>query len=115
MNGFCWGGRHAILAAHDAKPRHTVDAAYTFHPSLVSITEDFDPVTKALSLALGTKDSLLGKKEIGQLQESMDKKTEVLHEIRTYEDQIRGFPPRGDWNSDKDKPAMDDTENQGID
>jgi dienelactone hydrolase len=84
--GFCWGGRYATLAAHDAKPGHSVDAAYACHPFLVSIPEDFDPVTKALSLALGTKDSLLGKKEIGQLQELMDKKTEVPHEIWTYED-----------------------------
>jgi len=113
--GFCWGGRYAILAAHDAEPGHSVDAAYACHPSLVAIPGDFDPVTKPLSLAMGTKDSLLGEKEIGQIEEVMGKKTGVPHEIRTYEDQVHGFALRGDWSSDKDKKAMDDAEKQGID
>lgn len=52
--GFCWGGRYAILAAHDK-----VDAAFAAHPSLVAVPGDFDPVKKPLSIAIGTKDSLL--------------------------------------------------------
>jgi len=112
--GFCWGGRYAILAAHEVEPGHSVDAAYACHPSLVAIPGDFDPVARPLSMALGTKDSLLGEKEIGQIQELMAKKSDVPNEIKVYEDQVHGFALRGDWSSEKDKKAMDDAEKQGI-
>jgi len=118
--GFCWGGRYAILAAHgqskDASGSSVggVDAAYACHPSLVSIPADFEPVTKPLSLAVGTKDSLLDVKSIGQIQDVMAKKTDVPHELRIYEDQVHGFALRSDWSSEKDKKAMDDACEQGL-
>lgn len=86
--GFCWGGRYAILQAHgqakDGKGSDIggVDAAYACHPSLVAIPGDFEPVTKPLSLAMGTKDSLLDTKSVGKIQDLMAKKTDVPHEIR---------------------------------
>lgn len=86
--GFCWGGRYAILEAHGRTMDGSgssvggVDAAYACHPSLVAIPGDFDPVTKPLSFALGTKDSLLDVGSIGKIQDCMAKKTEVPHEIR---------------------------------
>jgi dienelactone hydrolase len=107
--GFCWGGRYAILAAHSQ-----VDAAYACHPSLVAVPGDFEPVTKPLSLAVGDKDSLLDNKTVGQIQDIMAKKTSLPHELRIYEDQIHGFSLRGDWSSDKDRKAMDESEKQGI-
>jgi dienelactone hydrolase len=119
--GFCWGGRYTILQAHGPKKDTTgsdvggVDAAYACHPSLVAIPGDFDPVTKPLSLAVGTKDSLLDNKSVGQIQDIMAKKTNVPHEIRIYEDQVHGFALRSDWSSDKDKKAMDESAQQGID
>lgn len=113
--GFCWGGRYAILAAQkpfSGQEGQGIDAAYACHPSLVSIPSDFEPVTVPLSLALGDKDSLLGEKEVGQIQELMQKKKsgeqgeQVESEVKVYEDQIHGFALRGDWSSDKDKKAM---------
>lgn len=86
--GFCWGGRYAILEAHGQSKDGSgssiggVDAAYACHPSLVAIPGDFDPVTKPLSLALGTKDSLLDVASIGKIQDCLAKKTNVPHEIR---------------------------------
>ncbi|MCJ1413671.1 hypothetical protein MMC19_007793 [Ptychographa xylographoides] len=117
--GFCWGGRYAILQAHGQKQDGSgssvggVDAAFAAHPSLVAIPADFDPVARPLSLAMGTKDSLLSLDQIGQIQDLLAKKTDVPHEIRLYEDQIHGFALRGDWSSDKDKEAMDEAETQG--
>jgi len=107
--GFCWGGRYAILAAHGE-----VDAAYACHPSLVAVPGDFDPVIKPLSLAVGTKDSLLDNGTVGKIQDIMAKKTGVPHELRIYEDQIHGFALRSDWSSEKDKKAMDNAEEQGV-
>lgn len=119
--GFCWGGRYAILEAHGRTESESgenvggVDAAYACHPSLVAIPGDFEPVTKPLSLALGTKDSLLSVDQIGQIQDILAKKTDVPKEIRIYEDQIHGFALRSDWSSQKDKDAMNEAEKQGLD
>lgn len=107
--GFCWGGRYAILSAHDE-----VDAAYACHPSLVAVPGDFEPVTKPLSLAVGDKDSLLDNDSVGKIQDILAKKTSLPHELRIYEDQIHGFALRSDWSSEKDKKAMDDSEKQGV-
>lgn len=43
---------------------------------------DFEPVEKPLSLALGTKDSLLDQGTVGKIIDLMAQKTEVPHEIR---------------------------------
>lgn len=86
--GFCWGGRYAILQAHGQSKDGSgsdvggVDAAYACHPSLVAIPSDFDPISKPLSLALGTKDSLLDSGSMGKIQDLLATKTEVPHEIR---------------------------------
>jgi len=117
--GFCWGGRYAILAAQkpfslgDGKG---VDAAYACHPSLVSIPADFNDITVPIAFALGDKDSLLSADQAKQIQEVMDKKRSegIDSEVRIYEDQIHGFALRGDWSSEKDKKAMDESEKQGI-
>ncbi len=71
-------------------------------------------MTKPLSIAVGTKDSLLNMDSIGNIQDIMAKKTGVPHELRLYEDQVHGFALRSDWSSEKDKKAMDDAEKQGI-
>lgn len=88
--GFCWGGRYAILQAHgqtktaEGSSIGGVDAVYACHPSLVAIPGDFDPITKPLSLALGTKDSLLDQGSVGKIQDLMSKKTDIPHEIRVF-------------------------------
>ncbi|KAK5940229.1 hypothetical protein PMZ80_007649 [Knufia obscura] len=106
--GFCFGGRYSILMAHGK-----VDAAYACHPSLVAIPGDFEPVTKPLSLAVGTKDSLLSDEQNDQIKEILDKNS-VPTELVKYQDQIHGFSLRGDWSSDKDKKAQDDALKQGV-
>lgn len=114
--GFCWGGRYAILQTHAPRPQGSVggvDAAYACHPSLLAIPGDFDDVNKPLSIAVGTKDSLLDQKSNEQIKEILDKKS-IPTEVEFYEDQIHGFALRSDWSSDKDKKAMDDAEKQGI-
>ncbi|KAI4266738.1 MAG: hypothetical protein L6R38_008570 [Xanthoria sp. 2 TBL-2021] len=117
--GFCWGGRYAILQAHGpnlATPGEIggVDAVFAAHPSLVAVPGDFDPVSRPLSLAFGTKDSLLDEGTRGKIVDLMAGKKEVKHEIRLYEEQVHGFALRSDWSSEKDKKAMDEATRQGI-
>ena len=53
--------------------------------TLISITAgDFDPITRPLSLAVGTKDSLLDMGSIGKIQDLLAKKTEIPHEFQVY-------------------------------
>ena len=114
--GFCWGGRYAILHARGADTvGGGVDAAYACHPSLLAIPADFDAVRAPLSLALGSKDSLLNAKSVGQIKEILEKKKQTSpSEVRVYEGQIHGFALRSDWSSEKDKEAMDEAARQGI-
>ena len=110
--GFCWGGRYAILQTHEGP--HAVDAAVACHPSLVAVPDDFEPVARPLSLAVGDKDSLLDNGSVGKIQDLLAHKTDLPHELRIYEDQVHGFALRSDWGSDKDKKAMDESEKQGV-
>jgi len=121
--GFCWGGRYAILAGQTPFSGTTgqgIDAAFAAHPSLVSVPADFDPVVVPLGLAVGDADSLLGKEQVDQIKDVLAKKErgeqgeKSTSEVVVYEDQVHGFALRGDWSSEKDKKAMDDTEKQGI-
>lgn len=118
--GFCFGGRYAILQAHgrsmdgDGSSIGGVDAAYACHPSMISIPGDFEAVTKPLSIAIGSKDSMTGVDSAGKIKDVLDAKDNVPHEIQIYEDQVHGFTLRGDWSSERDKKAMDDAEKQGI-
>lgn len=108
--GFCWGGRYSILMAHGL-----VDAAVAVHPSLVDVPGDFNPVTTPTLLAVGDQDSLLPPSSVEQIQNVFKEKTDVATEVKIYEDQVHGFALRGDWSHEKDKKAMDDVTQQGID
>lgn len=107
--GFCFGGRYSILMAHEGSQ---VDAAYACHPSLVAIPGDFDPVSKPLSLAVGTRDSLLDDASNDKIKAILDKKQDT--QLVKYDDQIHGFALRGDFSSEKDKHAMDAALEQGV-
>ena len=56
----------------------------------MAIPADFDPVEKPLSLALGTKDSLVDLGTVGKIQDVMAKKTEIPHEIRVGQTTLSG-------------------------
>lgn len=105
--GFCWGGRYAILLAGEG-----ADAAYACHPSLTGIP-DYEAVNKPLALAVGEKDSMLDMETVERIKEALEKR-DAPTEVRVYEDQVHGFTIRGDWSSDKDQKAMDDSLKQGI-
>ena len=54
------------------------------HPSLVAIPDDFNLVRKPLSLAVGTKDSLLDMGSVGKIQDLLATKTDVPHELQVF-------------------------------
>ena len=54
--GFCFGGRYAILMAHEGTK---VDAAVANHPAMLGLPTDLDNVKKPLSIALGDEGKFL--------------------------------------------------------
>lgn len=94
--GLCWGGRNAILQAHgqsmdgEGSSIGGVDVAYACHPTMMSIPGDFELVTKPLSIALGSKDSLTNVKSAGKIKDVLDAKQNVPHEIQVW---LRGLVP----------------------
>lgn len=81
--GFCWVGWYAILLAHGPSPDEAkigsegLDAAVACHPSGVSLPDDLEPVTKPLSIAILSKDSLLDVSSVGTIKDILDAKKKV--------------------------------------
>ena len=86
--GFCWGGRYALLEAHgpsehiEGSKAGGVDAAVAYHPALVAVPSDFEPLKVPFSLGVGTKDSLLDQTTVGKIQDTIAKLVDVPHELR---------------------------------
>ena len=60
---------------------------------MVAIPGDFDPVVKPLSLALESKDSLLGEKGIGQIKELLPKvRTQITLYLKATNLWAEGVP-----------------------
>ncbi|KAI9819707.1 MAG: hypothetical protein M1832_003941 [Thelocarpon impressellum] len=105
--GYCWGGQHAILLAHDDAETKAplVDAVFTAHPSGVDIPGHIRGVRVPLSIAIGTKDMVLNMKGVHELQTTLGEKTDVPNEVQTYEGAKHGFAVRGN-PKDPDEAAQ---------
>ena len=88
-------------------------AAYACHPSLLSIPSDFEGLTKPLSLAVGSKDSLLDMESVEKIKGLLSN-LNCSTRVEVYPDQVHGFAIRGDWSGERDRTAMEDTVKQGI-
>jgi dienelactone hydrolase len=106
--GFCWGGKHTFLLAHDeestrvqrhesqvnySKPERLVDCAFTAHPSYLEVPKDVDPVTIPISVVVGDKDQVLSGPLAQQTKEILDGKN-AGHEVTILPDAKHGFAVR---------------------
>lgn len=75
-----------------------LDAAFTGHPSSISIPEDFEKMTVPTSFAIPEKDHhVKAPKDTDLLTEIMERKPESQRgEVRIYADCAHGFCVRGD-------------------
>jgi dienelactone hydrolase len=81
---------------------------------MLGLPADIEGITKPISFAVGDQDSLLDKASVDQIIDVMEKKVDLPHEIRIYENQVHGFSIRGDYSDEKDKEAMDEVLKQGT-
>jgi hypothetical protein len=81
----------------------------------ISLTEilDYEAVKRPLAMAMGEKDGMLDMETVERIKEALEKR-DAPTEVRVYGDQVHGFTIRGDWSSEKDQEAMDDSLKQGI-
>ena len=102
--GFCWGGRYAILLAHDGADPY-VDAAVALHPSFLSIPDEIQKIGKPVSIEVGDSDDIMKMPDIEKTREIFKNKPQC--EIEVYEDQVHGFSVRGDLSVEKDRKAKE--------
>jgi dienelactone hydrolase len=102
--GFCWGGRYAILLAHeDADPY--VDAAVACHPSFLSIPSELDKIEKPVAIEVGDSDDILKMPDVKKIQAIFMNKPQC--EIEVYPGQVHGFSVRADLSKEADKKAKE--------
>jgi len=102
--GFCWGGRYAVLLAHEGTDPY-VDAAVACHPSFLSIPSEIEKIEKPVAVEVGDQDDILKMPEVEKIQEIFKSKPQC--EIEVYPDQVHGFAVRGDLSKESDKKAKE--------
>lgn len=82
----------------DGTPKPMLDAAFTGHPSSISIPEDFEKMTVPTSFAIPEKDHhIKATKDTDLLTQIMERKPERQRgEVRVYDGCAHGFCVRGD-------------------
>ena len=106
--GFCWGGKHAMLLAHDNPSsrvrRHEsqinsaaleplVDCIFTAHPSYID-PHDIEAITIPISVAVGDKDMAMKASLIQQMKEILEVKKKGDHEVNIIPGAKHGFAVR---------------------
>ena len=122
--GYCWGGKAAILLTHPSPAscnqlgaRPLVDAAFTAHPSGLSIPNDIHPVRVPLAIAIGDKDMALSMKGVGTIQSVLEPKAnkgECHQEVRIYPGAKHAFATRGNPHEEKEGEMADQAEEQAL-
>jgi len=80
-----------------------VDAAVALHPSLLSLPEDIEKITRPTAIGVGDADFLLPMSDAERIQDIFQGKEGC--ELDIYPDQVHGFAVRGDLTVDSDRQA----------
>ncbi|KAF2401121.1 dienelactone hydrolase family protein [Trichodelitschia bisporula] len=116
--GFCWGGKHALLLAHDgveANGRPLVDAVFTGHPSMLDMPGDFEKLVRPVSVAVGDGDNHINPAAAEQIMGILEGLPEgAKGELRVYEKCAHGFCIRADVKFEDVAKAAAEAEDQCI-
>lgn len=121
--GFCWGGLHAVNLTHatsttpSGKP--LVDAAFTAHPSALTVPADLEKAHKPLCISNGTKDFVLNMKGVESIKEVFARKNEEeggkgKFELNVVEGARHGFAVRGDPDDEEELRQAQVAEDQAV-
>jgi len=94
IQGYCWGGRVAVLLAQQPD---IVDVICSAHPGGLSIPNDIDCIQKPSAFILPEKDLEIKEKQIQMIKDSLSKKS-FQSEVKYYPNMFHGFAVRGNEN-----------------
>ncbi|KAM0236614.1 hypothetical protein ACHAP5_009300 [Fusarium lateritium] len=100
--GFCWGAYAITHLAHGevaANGKTIIDAAFTAHPSEISVARDITPVKLPYSMVIGDIDFALPLKEVNKAAEILEAKRDVDTEVVIIRNAKHGFAVRGNPDS----------------
>lgn len=106
--GFCWGGKHALLLAQDAKVDGLtlIDAAFTGHPSMVKLPDDIVNLKQPVSFAIGDKDTQITVEKTREVEALLAQfPDDQDSELRIYGDTGHGFCVRADITAGESESA----------
>lgn len=127
--GFCWGGQHAVMLAHDTpssrvhrpgteagQVQKLVDCVHTAHPSFLSVPKDILAVssTVPLSIAVGDNDMVLKLPLVEKTKEILEKKQAGDNEVVVYKGGKHGFAVRGDPKDPKQVEIGEEARTQAL-
>ncbi|KAL9603994.1 MAG: hypothetical protein Q9219_000756 [cf. Caloplaca sp. 3 TL-2023] len=130
--GFCWGGLHAVYLTHPSaltpSGKPLVDAAFTAHPSALTVPADVEKAEKPLSISNGTRDFMLKLPGIESVKTVFKRKNEEekeagdgdgdgeeKFEIRVVEGARHGFAVRGNPDDEEEMKQAQVAEDQAVD
>ncbi|KAH6699710.1 Alpha/Beta hydrolase protein [Leptodontidium sp. 2 PMI_412] len=105
--GFCWGGYSVTRLAHGgraANGKRLIDAAFTAHPSELSLPEDIKKIKLPYGVVIGDVDFAMSLQKVREMEDILSEKTGVDSEVTVIPNAKHGFAVRG--NPD-DQVAME--------
>lgn len=91
IQGYCWGGKIAVLLAQ--KP-DAVDVICSAHPGGLSIPKDIDSIQRPVAFILPEKDMEIKAPQVQSIRDSLATKT-FSSEVKHYPNMSHGFAVRG--------------------
>lgn len=104
--GYCWGGKHAtILASGEAQPNGwpLVDSVFVGHPGGLKVPQDIEKIRVPYSVAVGDRDFVLKQKNVLKITETLNKRKDILTEVKIYPGARHGFALRGNPGDKQEK------------
>jgi dienelactone hydrolase len=115
--GFCWGGKHVFLLARDSATasdgRPLLDAAFTAHPSFLSIPADAAAVCVPMGVAAAEKDHQLPKAKREEMEAAL-RAGPAEYEVRVYEGATHGFAVRANPKVERENGQGVEAEEQAV-
>lgn len=115
--GFCWGGKHTVTLSHGVDNGATplIDAAFTAHPSFLSIPGDIEKIKVPVSFACPEDDNQVTPLKIESIRSIVEKLPAASRgEVRVYENTGHGFAVRADLKVPDVAKQADEAENQAV-
>jgi len=115
--GFCWGGYHVTHLAHGdlaANGRTIIDAAFTAHPSGLTIPADIKGVVLPYSVSIGDVDFAIPMKEVEMMKHILKENQDLDSEVVVIPNAKHGFAVRADCDDQTAMAMAEQAEDQAV-